>query len=336
MLTRAKVFEEIVSRLSILRYAIGSQSKQGLLSVNKQAEAFYQQLLNLVLDKDLQVLDRLVKNHPAIDLGDAKSRLCVQVTSDNSSKKIKDTLTAFETHKLDKDYDRLVIFILTTKKAYTASFPKAGILKFDRDDIWDVDDLLRTIEALDTPKMQKVQTLLNTEMAPLVQMIAPDSLLAKLAPVPSSPPKNGLALREGSGWVGEPDWPKEFKSIVAFYKKYAKLARKTREWIYVVAVFGDIERDMIVCAVAVIDSHFESNDTSGLYTAAERAGFADYDVADDGYTPAVRLLGYLHSDFSMFTWLREFCTTGKGRKAAVDEDKLHTLLVDCDFTLLDN
>ena len=53
---------------------------------------------------------------PAIDLVDPKNRIAVQVTSDNSSTKIKHTIEEFNKNKAYQSYDRLIVLILTQKK----------------------------------------------------------------------------------------------------------------------------------------------------------------------------------------------------------------------------
>ena len=54
-------------------------------------------------------------NYPAIDLGDEKERVAIQVTSESDSEKIKGTLEKFVQYRLYEKYDRLIIYILTEK-----------------------------------------------------------------------------------------------------------------------------------------------------------------------------------------------------------------------------
>ena len=60
------------------------------------------------------------RNFPALDLADDNARVAVQVTSDNSLKKIKETLKKIINHNLDEKYDRVIFYILTEKqKSYS-------------------------------------------------------------------------------------------------------------------------------------------------------------------------------------------------------------------------
>src|SRR5687767_9889069 len=56
------------------------------------------------------------EDFPAIDLGDKDARVAIQVTSTTTSEKIKSTLQKFVEHELYKEYDRLIIYILTDKQ----------------------------------------------------------------------------------------------------------------------------------------------------------------------------------------------------------------------------
>lgn len=56
------------------------------------------------------------KNFPGIDLADDQKRVAIQVTSDRSLEKVKDTIRKIKTHKLYEKYDRFIVYCLTTKQ----------------------------------------------------------------------------------------------------------------------------------------------------------------------------------------------------------------------------
>ena len=59
-------------------------------------------------------------NYPGIDLADDEARVAIQVTSDKSLKKVKDTLRKVIKHRLTEKYDRIIIYCLTRKqKSYS-------------------------------------------------------------------------------------------------------------------------------------------------------------------------------------------------------------------------
>ncbi|MCY4014384.1 MAG: SMEK domain-containing protein [Gammaproteobacteria bacterium] len=56
-------------------------------------------------------------NYPGIDLADEERRIAVQVTATRTLRKIRETIETFLRHNLDSRFDRLVIYILTTRQA---------------------------------------------------------------------------------------------------------------------------------------------------------------------------------------------------------------------------
>lgn len=99
------------------------------------------------------------KNFPGIDLADDDARVAIQVTSDKSLEKIKDSIGKIIKHKLHEKYDRIIFYILTHKQG---SYSKESISKvceekiaFDiGSDILDFTDLA-TKAASATPKALK-------------------------------------------------------------------------------------------------------------------------------------------------------------------------------------
>ena len=81
----------------------------------------------------LRNLNNEVKeNHPGIDLADDEARVAIQVTSDRSLDKVKDTLRKVIKHRLTEKYDRIIIYCLTEKQQ---SYSKDAISAVCGDDI---------------------------------------------------------------------------------------------------------------------------------------------------------------------------------------------------------
>ena len=105
-------------------------------------------------------------NAPAIDLGDKKTRTAYQITSTPSSRKVKRTLEKFVARELYKEYDRLVIYILTEKQSRYQSKKIDEIINgkftFDKkDDILDYSDLLKEISGFSLKKTRRVEHILE-------------------------------------------------------------------------------------------------------------------------------------------------------------------------------
>lgn len=92
--------------------------------------------------------------------------MSIQVTSDNSSTKVKHTIKEFIEHKYYKKYDRLIILILTQKKNYTVDFDTEGKFLFDKkEDIWDVESIIKYIRKIvEIEKLKEINNYLLKEL----------------------------------------------------------------------------------------------------------------------------------------------------------------------------
>ena len=102
--------------------------------VNKICEDVICGLMRELYDfEDLRNLNSEEKvNYPGIDLADDEARVAIQVTSDKSLKKVKDTLRKVIKHRLTEKYDRIIIYCLTEKQQ---SYSKDAISAVCGDDI---------------------------------------------------------------------------------------------------------------------------------------------------------------------------------------------------------
>jgi hypothetical protein len=98
MFATAEAFQDIVVRLSVLRYVITSNTRRGKHDIAIDAEDFFAGFCNLLLEWNLVNLNRTeYPNYPAIDLGDQARRIAIQVTAENTVDKIKSTINPFMT-----------------------------------------------------------------------------------------------------------------------------------------------------------------------------------------------------------------------------------------------
>ena len=74
--------------------------------LNVLAEDILCPILNLLYGLDLKPLGRVAANVPAVDLGDDKSRIAYQVTSESTPSKVTHTLDTFLKHNLQSRYWR--------------------------------------------------------------------------------------------------------------------------------------------------------------------------------------------------------------------------------------
>ncbi len=89
MLTRQILSEQIGDQLVYLKRKITIMNKQGLYDANIYAQDIICRLYNTIFGFQLKNLNKEKTTVEGIDLGDTDNRIAVQVTSENSSTKIK-------------------------------------------------------------------------------------------------------------------------------------------------------------------------------------------------------------------------------------------------------
>ena len=133
MINKEFYLKNIAEDLALLSREVSILNAVNLYDINIIAEDFFPGLLNLIYGYELKNANHLEKNAPAIDLVDAKNRIAIQVTSDNSSTKIKHTIEEFNKNQAYQLYDRLVVLILTQKKKYYSNFDTQGMFSFEKE-----------------------------------------------------------------------------------------------------------------------------------------------------------------------------------------------------------
>lgn len=91
-LNRENYIKKISDGLGTLTYTIKARNISSLYDINICAEGFFAKFLNLAYGYNLMNLNILDRNMAAIDLGDEILEIAIQVTSDNTSTKIKKPL----------------------------------------------------------------------------------------------------------------------------------------------------------------------------------------------------------------------------------------------------
>lgn len=165
MMNRELYMKSITEKLTLYKLETSELDKINLYDINITSENFYAGLLNLIMGWNLRNVNFSEKNTPGIDLVDDDNKITVQVTSNNTSDKIKHTIDEFIKNKSYEKYSRLIVLISTEKKNYTAIFDTQQTFEFDKEnDIWDVSDLIQKINALSTDQQKKIYEYLQVEM----------------------------------------------------------------------------------------------------------------------------------------------------------------------------
>ncbi len=168
--TKNLYLSSVTRSLVMLTDYLKLSSSISLTDANKLSEDFFCGLLNLIFGYNLQNLNSGKQNYPAIDLGDKDRKLSVQVTIDNSSEKIKKTLSIFDANNVGKEYQRVIVFIAGYKqKRYSVEFTSSNINFSKGDDILDLNDLVKSIAASDTKKICEIDKYLEKELVSKIQ-----------------------------------------------------------------------------------------------------------------------------------------------------------------------
>lgn len=149
---------ELVRYLSYLKSQVEISNSLNLNDINKHAEDFYKDLLNILYGFNLKNINIEDQNAAAIDLGDKEKRIAVQVTSTASFTKIKKTYTTFVKKKLDESYDRLIVLNIREKLAHKIKhLGQEGAFRFDVEkDLWDLRTIITHVGSKDVLQIQEI------------------------------------------------------------------------------------------------------------------------------------------------------------------------------------
>ncbi|ANK83180.1 MAG: hypothetical protein TEF_00005 [Rhizobiales bacterium NRL2] len=143
-----ELINQFREELAKLANEVRSSVAMGHFDINKICEdvvcGLFRELYGFEKLRNLN--DDEKQNFPGIDLADDEGRIAIQVTSDKSLDKVKDTLQKVIDHGLHEKYDRVIIYNLATKQGSYGESAISGIcgdhLKFDiRTDILDSRDV---------------------------------------------------------------------------------------------------------------------------------------------------------------------------------------------------
>ena len=146
---------------------VKSRNSLNYYDINISSEYFFIPLLNQIFDCNLKNINIEEKNAAAIDLYDTNGKIAIQVTSNLSSNKIRNTLEKYRQKKLYEKYQRLIVIVIVRSHTYRADFGKDTEGKFafsKRNDIFTIDSLIKTISALDIEKIANIQKYLEYQL----------------------------------------------------------------------------------------------------------------------------------------------------------------------------
>ncbi len=166
-MNRKEHISKIASYFAQLNAQVVLLNSLNLQDVNVHSENFFRDFLNCVFGYDLININAVVPNSSAIDLGDKRERIAIQVTSTSDIAKIRKTYQGFVKRGLDQEYERLIVLIVGEKKSYREqSIGDDGAFKISlTNDVWDLSDLLGKINNLALTDIKRCLEFLRAELA---------------------------------------------------------------------------------------------------------------------------------------------------------------------------
>ena len=155
--------------LATLSRQVELSNASGHYDINKMCENVFCELIKGLYGyselRNLNMEDQ--PNFPGIDLADDKAKVAIQVTSDKSLKKIKETIEMFINKGMYTKYDKLVVCIITKKQD---SYSEESIehacqnkITFNaKDNIIDCRDLAAKSTRIPPPNLEKVARILRS------------------------------------------------------------------------------------------------------------------------------------------------------------------------------
>jgi hypothetical protein len=116
-MTRQELLQRTSTLLGRFAHEVKVANAMGLFDINTIAEDFLVPVFKIAFAcPDLCNQNRIKMHFPAVDLGCKYSRTSIQITSDSSSSKVRETLEKFESHNLSSDFDSLYVYVITERQ----------------------------------------------------------------------------------------------------------------------------------------------------------------------------------------------------------------------------
>lgn len=162
---RQEYIKEISDKLYELKEKIRGYNACDLFDNNRYIEEVICGVLNIVYGYKLVNLNRKIKNHPYIDLGDEVNKIAVQVTSECSRRKIETTISAFAQNQYDKYYERLIFFILGDKIIFRKDFSTNCKLNFSKNkDVIDISQVRKDLNYCNDEEIYELYNFLQEKI----------------------------------------------------------------------------------------------------------------------------------------------------------------------------
>lgn len=157
-------FTIITEALSHIANKVNLHNHLNLQDINILLENFFRDILNIIYrDRDFKNLNTEESNFTAIDLGDDKKELAIQITSTTAIKKVRKTI---EKYKEEYGYKKLIMLYVKMDKPSRAI--DINMEAHDKIEIeeWSIKDLCAKINDLEDEDILEIQKIVINQINP--------------------------------------------------------------------------------------------------------------------------------------------------------------------------
>ena len=109
--------QKIKGKLFEIAYKIECFNKSGDYDINRYAETYFKEILNIIFKEKTWRFDKATKiNQDTYDLYDKKKKVCIQITSNKRQIKKDDTIRLFNKNNHNNDFETLIILFISNTK----------------------------------------------------------------------------------------------------------------------------------------------------------------------------------------------------------------------------
>ena len=161
---RARLIDDIVKRITLLSSIVRCKSKNNLHSDNVVAENVYRDIYNIIEKSSYKNLNQEENNFPGGDLIDEKQKKLIQVTSDLSFKKIKETVRKLDIERFE-GFSLEIIIMGERRSKYKGDCLPTSYIVFDYStNIVDNPAFVNRIKNLTFDQIESIQKILEKEI----------------------------------------------------------------------------------------------------------------------------------------------------------------------------
>lgn len=334
-LSKDRMMDSISEQLINLSKFVLVKNQMGRTDINVGSEDFFCQLINITHGFRLHNMNQLQSNYPAIDLADENARVCFQVTSENTKRKIESTIEKFKENELNEKYDWLIFLVISDKnKPQVSNSEEFGV------DVLDINDLIGQIGRIqDINILDRISKYLSQNLrssAPVNNSILPTNINSVSGTFGYEEFISMFDLNSND------EYDNEYKRLLIdalnnLHRIIATLSQQEREYLYFVVAYGSSSEqgsgfytETLLIPTSKLDAHLSQHTALEMYKSLSINKLVSYiddyqPDADSPYIPSIELSYWGECETNLFLSIKNF---------ANNDTMLRSIIINNDFSLL--